>query len=692
MKLNKREVTDLYLGDRLVSQIYLGKDLAYLAYSRGLSYEYSPEAGGYIVTGRGTCNDDKIRIPIDYDDGVNGEYDVVGIGPSAFLGDDLIVSLRMSDKLISIGSDAFSQCPSLRKAVIGYGVREVGEYSFSLCTSLKKIVIPDNVTSLGERAFHQCTSIQSVVIGKGLTAIGREAFASCTELTTLTLSDQVKIIGSGAFEECTSLQDFDFPESITSIGDRAFYNCDSLTRAEIPEGVVSVGSYAFDNCSSLINISIPNSIVTIGDHAFDGYVEDREYNIYEGFNYLGNTQNKYLYLQRWQRNDISSIKISQTCKFIGSNALTSLSRVTSLEIPDSVVDIGYGAFSYCRNLSSITLGGGIKKISDQVFLSCDSLKTANYTGSLDQWAQIDFSSRASNPSSRTGGLRIGGSELTKITLNSARKISKYAFYNFSKITEVELPNNNLDEIGDYAFYSCISLVSCSKGGRYVEKLGKYAFGYCSKLTEVCTSYDYTTYCGDGAFMNCSSLKYVSIGGSRGLGIGVLYGVKPTYLALNGAKLPYDWVTYDEGGWLKSLFGNPQQPLDPSNISIPQTIATMTLKNLEVPFYGMSGYSPLKKVYLYNAALRDFCFHNCTGLDSSSSGYFDSPVIMDEETTITGGGIFYGTTLLKFITFYGKMADLAYVFGNQAETNFLAGSKVETVVCSDGDVDRVGDGI
>lgn len=56
-------------------------------------------------------------------------------------------------------------------------------------------------------------------------------------------------------------------------------------------------------------------------------------------------------------------------RFFGCSALT------SVVIPDSVTEIGEGAFSECDSLETITLGPNIDKIHTEVFSSCSALKT-----------------------------------------------------------------------------------------------------------------------------------------------------------------------------------------------------------------------------------------------------------------------------------------------------------------------------
>ena len=65
---------------------------------------------------------------------------------------------------------------------IGSGIISVGSEAFADCTSLKSITIPDSVTSIGSRVFSNCSGLTSLTIGAGVTSIGDRAFEDCTGL------------------------------------------------------------------------------------------------------------------------------------------------------------------------------------------------------------------------------------------------------------------------------------------------------------------------------------------------------------------------------------------------------------------------------------------------------------------------------------------------------------------------------
>ena len=57
-------------------------------------------------------------------------------------------------------------------------------------------------------------------------------------------------------------------------------------------------------------------------------------------------------------------------------------------IPDNVKTIADGGFEYCSDLTTITLPKSLTSIGASAFAGCVSLKTVNYKGTQEQWAQI----------------------------------------------------------------------------------------------------------------------------------------------------------------------------------------------------------------------------------------------------------------------------------------------------------------
>ena len=244
---------------------------------------------------------------------------------------------------------------------------------FSGCSSLTSIVLPDSVTEICSEAFSQCTSLTSVTFCTSLSSIGDAAFKGCKALTSITIPDSVKSIGIGLFKGCLALtslsvaegnpyydsrnncaaiietasntllagcQNTIIPESVTAIGDYAFSGIMSLTGIIIPNSVNSIGDEAFSYCHNLSSIEIPNSVAHIGREAFlltAWYGNQPQGVVYAGLVACGH---------KGAAPD-SVIVIKDGTISIADYGFLRCYSCTSIIIPNSVTNIGNGAFFEC---------------------------------------------------------------------------------------------------------------------------------------------------------------------------------------------------------------------------------------------------------------------------------------------------------------------------------------------------------
>ena len=208
-----------------------------------------------------------------------------------------------------------------------------------------------------------CSVIEKVIIENNVTSIGKCSFNNCYYLTDIIIPDSVTRIGARAFYDCDALTSITLPDSVTSIGKLAFYDCNSLTSITIPDSVTSIGDNAFAECSALTSITIPDSVTSIGINPFMGTA-------------LLNNQTGVEYADTWV----------VECNF----------RITSVKIKEGTRGIGTSVFSRCYALTSITLPDSVTSIGDYAFSDCDALTDVYYTGTEEQWNAITIGSSNSD--------------------------------------------------------------------------------------------------------------------------------------------------------------------------------------------------------------------------------------------------------------------------------------------------------
>lgn len=178
----------------------------------------------------------------------------------------------------------------------------------------------------------------------------------------------VKRIGAGAFEDCYALTSVTIPNSITSIESFAFKNCQSLNSINIPKSVVFIKPTAFSN-SGIYNdeSNWEDSVLYISDcliQAKRGLTGS--YIVKEGTRLIIN--------EAFAGSNLTDITIPNTVTDIGVGAFQ-YSALTSIIIPNGVTKIWAGAFHHCTSLKSVTLPNSITQIQRDAFRDCTALTT-----------------------------------------------------------------------------------------------------------------------------------------------------------------------------------------------------------------------------------------------------------------------------------------------------------------------------
>lgn len=128
---------------------------------------------------------------------------------------------------------------------------------------------------------------------------------------------------------------------------------------------------------------------------------------------------------------------------IGEGAFEDCTILTSITLPNTIIDIDHFAFMNCKNLTSVTMSNSVEWMGNSAFFYCSSLKTIKLSSSLTNIGKYSFE---------------GCTALTSITIpNSVTIINHYAFHG-SGLTSIDIPNS-VTEIGKNAFTNCSGLTS-----------------------------------------------------------------------------------------------------------------------------------------------------------------------------------------------------------------------------------------
>jgi uncharacterized protein YjdB len=279
----------------------------------------------------------------------------------------------------------------------------------------------------------------------------------------------------------------------------------------IEQGVSSIGNWAFGNYNRLTSFTIPNSITRIGDYAFWAcYLNLNTLTIPENVTSIGHSA--------FKNNEISSIIMPDGVINIGIEAFAENNRLTSVTIPKSVVNYESGTFYDCKNLTSINVDSENNNFSSEdgvvfnknktTLIECPNGKIGDYT----------------IPSSVTniGPNAINScSKLTSIIIpETVTAIKEWAFMNCSSLTSISIPKN-VAYIGPGVFTGCTSLTSINvnaENNNYIDQNGvlfdksqtailRYPIGKTGNSYDIPNT---VTHIEFEAFSNCNSLISIEI--------------------------------------------------------------------------------------------------------------------------------------------------------------------------------------
>ncbi len=316
----------------------------------------------------------------------------------------------------TFGSYVFAGCKQLGTISINDNISVMGDRTFSDCISLTSANLP-SVSNLGEYTFWNTPVLATVTFGANASTTGNYTFAAYrpyglsvpatrTALTSVTLGKAITQIGDGAFFNCVNITSVDLT-NCDKIGIEAFSGCIKLATANKLSDVKEIGAYAFYNCNALNELNLAEATL-IGDYAFA----------------INSGRASYSSL------NIPKVQKLGNMSFFGGGA-------TTVEIPSTLLSIGYGAFAASDNLTAFTMaegGNDVYFVHDGVlYRNIENLLTGNDTYGLVAY-----------PSAKPAQ--------SYAVLDNTSRIEAFAFSGMlGKLKRVDMPYT-LKAVGAYAFF------------------------------------------------------------------------------------------------------------------------------------------------------------------------------------------------------------------------------------------------
>lgn len=557
--------------------------------------------------------------------------------------------------------------------------------------------------------------VKYIVIEDGITAIGKNAFKDMNNVLSVIFPDSVTAIGNNAFDGCEKLTDINLPTSLISIGNEAFKNCAALTEIVVPDTIKSIGKGTFNGCANLKSITVP----------FVGSQQGSK-NSKETFSYIfdGNVP-------------LSLKKVTVTNEvYVPENAFKDCVNIENININNTIIGIGNGAFDGCMLLREFIIPDGISEIGDNTFRGCENAVIISVPDTVMSIGEAAFD---------------GCRKLESINIpNSIMVINDYTFRNCSYLYEIEIPDT-VESIGVNAMEGCSMLhvlkipfvgANSNPGSTSVTAEGilGYLFGGDnSKVPASITKVEVTNpeYIPKEAFKDCANIVDVLIDGGGSVLDGAFENCRnlknlyiPKSISTIGSNILANCVQLDtltvpfigkgrrdnntETSVLGAFFGyddnditGTMQYYNTNNeyhyYKIPKTLKNVSvLSQTDIPYGAFMECGNLEQVSIVTgAAMNDYAFYNCAGLirvilpkDLRTIGYEAfaecenlESVNLPNNTKSIGDNAFYNARALKEITIPRSVEDIAEdVFNGTGMFSagdvqlFAAGG---TIICAEG---------
>ena len=426
---------------------------------------------------------------------------VTKVGYGAMAGNNNITSVNMPH-VTYVDGYAFAECKNLSEINFGKltnignysffltaitshpdfsDVSYIGDYAFAF-SKIKEVYVGDNKT-IGEGAFCEMTELKKVTIGNNV-VIGTSAFLRGSTTMDPNNPNQYLNVGNVAIDMGNGMYRLEYLSNLTSltigdnavIGNSAFCGAAKLMGVTLGSGA-KIGEMAFYNCRSLQSIDL-SGVTKIGKMAFSGD-NSYAYADKEGNAYAIKDGN---YVLVYYNPIFTEINLS-SLEELGDQAFIYCQSLKSVTFGDKLETVPYMAFANCPALKTINLGS-VSTLGYGAFaetdITTDNLDLSKVT-TIGEYAFTycaNLTGITLNPNGCTveeGAFSYCTTLASVTNLNKVSEIGNYAFA-YTSITEADL--SEAISVGDHAFIKETMTSFTVKLGDKLVSLGDNPFAMC----------------------------------------------------------------------------------------------------------------------------------------------------------------------------------------------------------------------
>ena len=352
--------------------------------------------------------------------------------------------------------------------VVPDGVKRIGK-SFANMEFIKSITLPDTLEEIERRAFDNCKGIKELVVPESVTVINKEAFAGMCNLTKLTVpfigeSRNVKtdtekaLLGYwfSTYDDHDCMYNcYSHLKEIRQYYDDEYYFYRSYKPRYFTELTITDGILRSNVLKGygLTVLNIGANVVGIEEY-FAHDLALKEVHFDENIKISNIPDNTFT------KNSLTSIVIPSSVRRLGNafsnNLLEEIvlnegleiidgsfinARVTSIDFPDSLIEIGMASFKACPYLESVVFPKNLKKIGEQAFQLNRKLKEVVFSNSITD----------------IGGSSFSHCPVQKVVIPEGMQAIVEFTFRYCENLEIVVIGGNITEIGSQTFADCPSL-------------------------------------------------------------------------------------------------------------------------------------------------------------------------------------------------------------------------------------------
>ena len=266
------------------------------------------------------------------------------------------------------------------------------DYAFK-GANIEKLNLTPYMTSIAPAAFAACKKLTTINIPSSIYKLGTQAFENCSGLTgNIIIPKTVSEVGNNVFANCSNIDQIIFEDDglLREIGNQ-FANNSGIKKLIVPPHINHIKTEAFGNCGNLTKVVLLNPNLTLGERVFNSTVRLASAGPIDWS--AGPGKGTYNIEYAW------ATKIPDYAFSAGTNFRQSY--LTSVVLPESLVEIGYAAFR----------GAGIKQLTLPASLEIIGEEALYYTALLS----LDVPELVSSIGARAFGLN---NSFNSVTLRS----------------------------------------------------------------------------------------------------------------------------------------------------------------------------------------------------------------------------------------------------------------------------------